>query len=114
MLKRGLVLFILLIVFQTAHSQAPVSEAVQDSVKAPASQGEELVLDQIDIQGQVEKPGVIVIPSRVDPDIDQLELNRSFDKELKNGVEAVPQSQEALEQVEGVDSIKKAVERKRN
>lgn len=85
-----------------------------DSTQTEPSEGGELVLDEIDIQGEVEKPGVIVLPKRVDSEMGRIELGRSFDEEVKNGVEALPQTEEALGQVDHVKSIKKAVERKRN
>ena len=94
--------------------QAP-ADAVQDSLAMnPTSADGEMVLDQIDIQGRIEKPGVIVLPSRVDPEMGEIELERSFDNEVKDGGQALPQPEGELGQVDGVKSIKKAVERQRN
>ena len=95
-------------------AQESGSSVSQDSTQTGVQGSGELMLDEIEIQGQIEKPGVIVMPKRVNPEIEQMELGRSFDNELKNGVEALPQSEEALGQVDHVKSIKKAVERKRN
>jgi len=95
------------------EAQEPSGMSAQDSLQTGSADGE-LVLDEIEIQGQIEKPGVIVLPKRVDPEMGQMELDRSFDNELKNGVEALPQPEDALGRIDGVQSIKKAVERKRN
>jgi hypothetical protein len=114
---RGLLfIFISLLIFSgVSLCQQPPADAVQDSVsKTPTTENGELLLDQIDIQGRIEKPGVIVLPNRVDTDMGEIELERSFDSEVKEGAEAVPQPEEELGQVDGVKSIKKAVERQRN
>ena len=44
----------------------------------------------------------------------EIELDRSFDNEVKSDVETLPQPEEALGEVEGIQSIKKAIERQRN
>jgi hypothetical protein len=114
---RGLlVILVVLPIFSSVSlCQQPPADAVRDSVRSsPATENGELILDQIDIQGSIEKPGVIVLPSRVDPEMGEIELERSFDTEVKDGAEALPQPEEELGQVDGVKSIKKAVERQRN
>lgn len=81
--------------------------AVQDTVDG------ELVLETIEITGKVEKPGVIIMPSRVEPDLKKVELDRSFEKELKEGVGEIVEPKKELRQVEKVKSIKKTVGRER-
>jgi hypothetical protein len=81
--------------------------AVQDTVDS------ELVLETIEIKGRVEKPGVIIIPSRVEPELKKVELDRSFEKELKEGVGEIVEPKKELRQVEKVKSIKKTVGRER-
>ena len=111
-----MVIFLLISIFSglLLGQQAP-ADAVQDSVATnPASADGEIILDQIDIHGRIEKPGVIVLPTRIDPEMGEVELERSFDDEVKDGSEALPQPEEELGQVDGVKSIKKAVERQRN
>ncbi|MBN2102706.1 hypothetical protein JW835_01555 [bacterium] len=103
-------LFLMAAVFAQENS----TSASQDSSQTGFQGNGELILDEIEIQGQIEKPGVIVLPRRVDPEIGQVELGRSFDNELKNGVEALPKPDKVLGQVDDVKSIKKAVERQRN
>lgn len=83
------------------------AEAVQDTVEG------ELVLETIEITGKVEKPGVIIMPSRVEPDLKKVELDRSFEKELKEGVGEIIEPKKELRQVEKVKSIKKTVGRER-
>lgn len=107
-------LFILIFSGILLSQQAP-ADADQDSVSVnPVTEDGELVLDEIDIQGHIEKPGVIVLPRRVDPEMGEIELDRSFDNEVKSDVETLPEAEEALGEVEGIQSIKKAVERQRN
>jgi len=55
---------------------------------------------------------VIIVPRRIEPEIKDVELKRSFEEELKNAGDA-PKPDEKLGEVEQVESIKKAVERKR-
>jgi hypothetical protein len=97
-----------------ASAQTPTVETPKDTLLAPAMEKGEMVLDEIEIHGQIEKPGVIVMPRRVNPEIEQLEMGRSFENEVKEEDASLPKTGEALGQVDDVKSIKKAVERKRN
>jgi len=74
---------------------------------------EELVLDVIYIMGNVEKPGVIIVPKRVEPELPEVELDRSFKREVKEGIGDIPKLEEELGKVERVQSIKKTIGRKR-
>jgi hypothetical protein len=74
---------------------------------------QELVFDDIEVKGKVEKPGVIIIPKRLEPELSQVELERSFEKEMKDGIGEIPKPTRELKRVDRVESIKKAVERKR-
>ncbi|MBN1895513.1 hypothetical protein JW906_13530 [bacterium] len=94
---------------------APLPDSVRVSTGNPAAAADssgEMLLDEIEIQGHVEKPGVIIVPQRIEPEIKDIELKRSFEEELKNAGDA-PRPDEKLGKVEQVESIKKAVERKR-
>ena len=75
--------------------------------------GDEIILDDIEIIGQVEKPGVIIFPKRIEPDLPEVELERSFQRELKEGMGEFVKPDEELSQIENVQSIKEAVEKKR-
>jgi hypothetical protein len=77
------------------------------------SETEEIVLDAIEIIGNVEKPGVIILPKRIEPEIGKVELNRSFKREVEEDVGEVFQPGKALHQIEELKSIKKAVEKNR-
>ena len=74
---------------------------------------DEIVLEEIDIQGRVDKPGVIILPKRVSPDVQGIELDRSFEQEVKKGVGDIPKGDAALRKLEPIKSIKKAVDKKR-
>lgn len=74
---------------------------------------DELVLDVIEIKGYVDKPGVTIIPKRVEPEMEEMEIDRSFDREVKQGVGEIPMPDDALREVARVKSIKKAVAKDR-
>jgi hypothetical protein len=80
-------------------------------VAAASAVDEEIVLENIDIQGRVEKPNVIVVPKRIAPDIADVEPERSFQPELKNGVEGIPSPERAIGKIEPVPSIKKTIKK---
>ena len=86
----------------------------QDTVKSEQdSSGQEIVLDVIYIKGSVEKPGVIIVPKRIGPELKEVELDRSFKREVNEGIGEVPKPEKETGKVERVKSIKKTVERKR-
>lgn len=110
--------FLILAFVPPAQPQGSPS-AQPDSLRDPggrpapaADSSGELLLDEIEIKGNVEKPGVIIVPKRIEPEIRDIELKRSFEEELKGAGDA-PKPDEKLGEVEQVESIKKAVERKR-
>jgi hypothetical protein len=74
---------------------------------------DEIVLDVIEIKGRIEKPGVIIMPKRVEPEIGEVDLERSFTQEVKEGIGEIPKPEEELQRVDRIKSIKKAVKRKR-
>jgi hypothetical protein len=74
----------------------------------------EITLDEIDIQGAVEKPSVIIVPKRVEPDLKEQDLNRSFEQEVKEGAADIPKQDEPLRKVEPAPSIKKTIEKERD
>jgi len=112
-----LVFICFLLCLGIVHAQSPSTTGdttSQSQVEKPSpNEGEELVLDTIEITGRIEKPGMIIMPKRVEPDLEKMELGRSFDKELKEGIGEIPKPENALKQVDRIKSIKKTVERKR-
>ncbi|HEX9934848.1 MAG TPA: hypothetical protein VGB38_06590 [bacterium] len=76
--------------------------------------GNEILLEEIDIHGVLEQPSVIIVPKRIEPDLEQMELSRSFDQEVKENVGDMPKQDEPLRKVEPVPSIKKTIEKKRD
>jgi hypothetical protein len=77
------------------------------------SDGDELYLDAIEIKGRVEKPSVIILPKRIDPEVGEIELEREFEQELKEGIGEILRPEEEMSKVERVQSIKQAIERDR-
>ena len=94
-------------------------QASSDSSKGSASSSdtsvpqEEIILDAIEIKGKVEKPGVIIMPKRIEPELNDIALERSFQREVKESIGEMPKPAVVLQEVDRVKSIKKTVERKR-
>jgi len=116
--KRGMTVLVglsLLLTVGTVKAQKVENgkaDTTKTVVKPPAKNGE-MVLEDINIQGRIDKPGVIIVPKRVEPELKEKELDRSFKKELREGVGEIGRPQKELRNVDNVKSIKKAIERKR-
>lgn len=84
-------------------------------VTLPSLQGssKEIELEEIVIQGSPEAPSVIIVPKRIEPEMKQDPLERSFKEELNKEFNRVPQPNDLLHQIEDVESIKKTVEKER-
>lgn len=116
----GKKLFLSILFFLLFIGIASAQTVKKDSIKTVASQVKsaeatngELVLDVIEIKGRVEKPGVIIMPKRVETDMGELALERSFKKEVREGMGEIPKPEKELRQLDQIKSIKKTVERKR-
>ena len=72
-----------------------------------------IVLEAIEIRGKVQKPGVLLVPRRLEPEVGKIELERSFDDEVKQELGELPKPEKELRDMERVESVKKTVERKR-
>jgi len=99
-------------VFQDAlkSKKAKVKTQIKKNGK---KQNDEMVLDEITIKGRVDKPGVIIVPKRVEPEMTKIELERSFSKEIKEGVGEISKPEKELKELDRVKSIKKTLKRKR-
>ena len=94
---------------RTKPVKEPDQRTVADSTKTDANV---MVLETIEIRGKVQKPGVLLVPRRIEPEIGKMELERSFEKEVKEAGD-IPKVDKELRKVERVESIKKAVEKQR-
>lgn len=97
--------------------QVALSDSTKQGAKGNGNgngDSEELVLDDIQIKGKVEKPGVIIIPKRIEPKLEEKELERDFEKELKGEYEDIYRPDNELRKVERVESIKKAIDKDRD
>jgi hypothetical protein len=83
---------------------------VKKNAEAPKN---EIRLEEIQIQGEVEKPSVIILPKRIEPELDSVGLSRSFNQEITKNADEVPKPDKAISKVEPVKSIKKEIEKKR-
>ena len=107
----------MMFVYASGVIQGQGMSAVQDTVQQGTSgnggDDGELVLDAIEIKGRVDKPSVIIMPKRIEPEVGEVELERDFEQELKEGIGEIPKPEDDMNKVERVQSIKKAVERDR-
>jgi hypothetical protein len=87
--------------------------AKADSTVGSPVEPQEIVLDSIEIKGRVDKPGVFILPKRVEPRIKEKDLERDFNSELRQGMGEIVEPKEALQRVEPVESIKKAIKKDR-
>jgi hypothetical protein len=86
----------------------------KDPVASGRPASDEILLDDIDIQGEAEKPSVIILPKRVEPDVPKSEPERSFGEEVrKAAIGDADHADRAIGVLEPVKSIKKAVEKNR-
>ena len=88
------------------------STAVRRTTRPDSASGE-ILLQDIEIKGNVEKPGVVLLPKRLEPETEGMDLERDFEKELKKGTSEVPKPEKELQNIERVESIKKAINKKR-
>lgn len=99
---------------RVADTADTVSTSIPNPDVAATGRSDDLVLEEIEIKGKVEKPGVYMMPKRIEPEVEEMELGRSFQNELKDGVRVVPKPDTELGEVDKINSITKAVGRKRN
>jgi hypothetical protein len=83
------------------------------ALKDTAAARNVITLDEIQIQGEVEKPSVIILPKRIEPEMQADSLDRSFSQEIRRSTDEVPTPDQAINRVEPVKSIKKEIEKKR-
>ena len=53
------------------------------------------------------------MPKRVEPKLDEVDLERNFEREVKEGVGEIIKPEDEMNRVDRVKSIKKTVERER-
>ena len=90
----------------------PVASTANDTTNISDADGE-MVLETIEIKGNVEKPGLIIMPKRVEPELSDVDLERNFEREVKEGVGEIIKPEDEMNRVDRVKSIKKTVERER-
>ena len=110
------ILLIVLLPFCGAFSQSAAKDTAKIKETVPQKSVQDtsgvLILEDIQIHGEVQSPGVMIIPRRVEPELKERELSRSFQTELKQGGTIVKPEDE-LRSLERVKSIRKALEKER-
>ena len=99
--------------FAQTSNQDSVEHNEQEQVLQQDMIGDEMVLDVIEIQGKIDRPGVIIVPKRVEPEMEEIELERSFQQEVKEEAGQIPEPQRELQQVDRIESIKKTIQKER-
>ncbi len=102
------------ILFAQATDQGKTQQnAIEQVISLEDSNEEELVLEAIEIQGRIERPGVIIVPKRVEPEIEEIELERSFQQEVKEEMGQIPEPEQELQSVDRIESMKKTIQKER-
>ncbi len=121
-MKRGIIVLLLFLVYGTVMPQSTrqdttkIKEKIKKGINKQAKSdtlSNEIVLEAIEIKGKVEKPGVIIMPKRIEPKLKEIKLERDFKKEIKENVVDAIDPKKELGKVDKVKSIKKTIERKR-
>lgn len=100
--------FILLIIRGglAQQTQQDTASATVDTTKFVPIQ--EMVLEEIYIEGVIEKPNVAILPTREKPDFEKVDfIDRSFELELKEGPEKIFLLDSDLDAVKKIEKIKK-------
>jgi len=89
------------------------NKTAEAQVKADSMDNGEIVLEDIYIEGRISKPGVMIVPKRLEPKLKEKNLKRSFKEELNRRSNGVYKPGSDLHKVDRVKSIKKALTKKR-
>ena len=77
------VLLIVLILF-SLPALAQEKKVEKEKPKPKVKQTGEIKLDDLILQGMIEKPSVSIVPKRIEPDLEEVEfIIRKFDRELE-------------------------------
>lgn len=91
---------------QTQQTQQDTASATVDTTKSMTIQ--EMILEEIYIEGVIEKPNVAILPTREKPDFEKVDfIDRSFEHELKEGPERIFLLDSDLDAVKKIEKIKK-------
>lgn len=85
-----------------------------DQIAEMVSTDGDIILDEIDIQAEIEKPRVAILPKRLDPELGELEfVDRSFDRELKSFSQEVLIEDDRLFTPNKIENLKKKILKKK-
>jgi hypothetical protein len=91
---------------QTQQTQQDTASATVDTTKLTTIQ--EMILEEIYIEGVIETPNVAILPTREKPDFEKVDfIDRSFEHELKEGPERIFLLDSDLDAVKKIEKIKK-------
>lgn len=112
--KRAARVFACALAFPVIAASAvfPAAGADTSGVGPPAVSGE-IDLDNIEIQGRIEQPNVILVPARLDPGLGDTSLNRSFKDEIRGGAGGFMSPDTSIRRVEPAPSIRSSIKKKR-
>ncbi|MFO7891092.1 MAG: hypothetical protein R6V04_12235 [bacterium] len=91
-----------------------VSSATKELNQNPSDTvSNELILDEISIKGEIDRPNVTIMPKRVETDVKKIDLERKFSEEVNKAQGEVPELKEELRKIENIESIKNTMKKDR-
>ena len=115
---KNITIFLLICLAATGlKAQTAKTDTTKKSKKkltARDSSNEVIMLKAVYIKGEVDKPGVSIIPKRISSDLKERQLSRSFDKEAKKDLGSVVDIKRQLRKVDRIKSIKKVLDKERD
>ncbi len=109
--RRAAMAFACFLTFPVFAASSAVN-ADTSGVGPPAVSGE-IDLDNIEIQGRIEQPNVILVPTKLDPGLGDTSLDRSFKDEIRGGAGGFMSPDTSIRRVEPAPSIRSSIKKKR-
>jgi len=119
--KKKILFLILLsgfLMYSNTYAQKGKKDTVSTKTKEVTknqvdSVSKELILEEINIKGEIDRPNVIIMPKRIETDIKKIDLERKFSEEINKANRDIIELKEELRKIESIESIKKTIKRKR-
>ena len=113
MKKLLLVVLLILISFPASAKEAKSTQEKTKS-KSKITQTGEIKLDDLYLDALIEKPSVLILPKRIEPDLENVEfITRKFDRELKMVPEKLFDLQLGKKEIQKIRNLDKILKKKR-
>jgi len=111
-MKKYVLLIVLILFSLPALAQEKKIEKVKPKPKV--NQTGEIKLDDLILQGMIEKPSVSIVPKRIEPDLEEVEfITRKFDRELKMVPEELFDIQLEKRKIQKIHDVDKILKKSR-